>query len=172
MGSVISGGSIGGLLRYRSDALMPAINELGRLAIATADTINNQLGQGLDLNGDFGTSLFKDINSAIAVASRSQAAAGNSAASSNLNVAITDSSKLTTYDYKITFSDKTNPNMITVGGRTGSLSPRPRANSGANTKIIPPTNQMGVPSNTTHAKRRNRSSGKNNMRGSPRFFFR
>ncbi|RQO55014.1 flagellar hook-associated protein FlgK [Pseudomonas sp. KBW05] len=114
MGSVISGGSIGGLLRYRSDALMPAINELGRLAIATADTINNQLGQGLDLNGDFGTSLFKDINSATAIASRSQAAAGNSAASSNLNVTINDSSKLTTYDYKITFSDKTNPNIITV----------------------------------------------------------
>ena len=114
MGSVISGGSIGGLLRYRSDALMPAINELGRLAIATADTINNQLGQGLDLNGDFGTSLFKDINSATAIASRSQAAAGNSAASSNLNVTINDSSKLTTHDYKITFSDKTNPNIITV----------------------------------------------------------
>lgn len=114
LGNVISGGSIGGLLRYRSDALMPAINELGRLAIATADTINNQLGQGLDLNGEFGTSLFKDVNSATAIASRSQAAAGNSAASSNLNVTIDDSSKLTTFDYKVTFSDKTNPNTITV----------------------------------------------------------
>ncbi|TFY89716.1 flagellar hook-associated protein FlgK [Pseudomonas nabeulensis] len=114
LGSVISGGSIGGLLRYRSDALMPAINELGRLAIATADTINNQLGQGLDLNGDFGTSLFKDVNSAIAIASRSQGASGNSAGSGNLNVTIDDSSKLTTYDYKVTFTDKTNPNIITV----------------------------------------------------------
>ncbi|WP_419789967.1 FlgK family flagellar hook-associated protein, partial [Pseudomonas bubulae] len=62
LGAVISGGSIGGLLRYRSDALMPAINDLGRIAIATADTLNNQLGQGLDLNGDFGVSLFNDIN--------------------------------------------------------------------------------------------------------------
>ena len=114
LGSVISGGSIGGLLRYRSDALMPAINELGRLAIATADTMNNQLGQGLDLNGDFGTSLFKDVNNAIAIASRSQGASGNSAGSGNLNVTIDDSSKLTTYDYKVTFSDKTNPNIITV----------------------------------------------------------
>ncbi|NJJ59849.1 flagellar hook-associated protein FlgK [Pseudomonas sp. B14(2022)] len=114
LGSVVSGGSIGGLLRYRSDALMPAINELGRLAIATADTINNQLGQGLDLNGDFGTSLFKDINSAAAIASRSQGAAGNSATASNLNVTITDSSKLTTFDYQVTFSDNTNPNMVTV----------------------------------------------------------
>ncbi len=114
LGSVISGGSIGGLLRYRSDALMPAINELGRLAIATADTINNQLGQGLDLNGDFGVSLFKDINSATAIASRSQGASGNNPAASNLNVTITDSSKLTTQDYKVTFSDENNPNIVTV----------------------------------------------------------
>ncbi len=31
LGNVLSGGSIGGLLRYRSDALMPAINDLGVL---------------------------------------------------------------------------------------------------------------------------------------------
>ncbi|WP_460105950.1 flagellar hook-associated protein FlgK [Pseudomonas sp. H2_G10] len=114
LGSVVTGGSIGGLLRYRSDALMPAINELGRLAVVTADTVNNQLGQGLDLNGEFGTSLFKDINSATAIASRSQGASGNSATASNLNVTITDSSKLTTFDYKVTFSDQANPNMVTV----------------------------------------------------------
>lgn len=47
IGSVVSGGTIGGLLRYRSDVLMPAINDLGRLAIVAADTVNNQLGQGL-----------------------------------------------------------------------------------------------------------------------------
>ena len=114
LGGVISGGSIGGLLRYRSDALMPAINDLGRIAIATADTINNQLGQGLDLNGDFGVSLFKDINSAAAIASRSQGASGNSAGAGNLNVTIKDSSKLSTFDYTVTFSDKTDPNKVTV----------------------------------------------------------
>ncbi|KMT56803.1 flagellar hook-associated protein FlgK [Pseudomonas fildesensis] len=114
LGSVVTGGSIGGLLRYRSDALMPAINELGRLAIATADTLNNQLGQGLDLNGDFGVSLFKDINSATAIASRSQGAAGNSAASGNLNVTIKDSSQLSTFDYSVTFSDAANPDQVTV----------------------------------------------------------
>ncbi|KRP75128.1 MULTISPECIES: flagellar hook-associated protein FlgK [Pseudomonas] len=114
LGGVISGGSIGGLLRYRSDALMPAINDLGRIAIATADTINSQLGQGLDLNGDFGVSLFKDINSAAAIASRSQGASGNSAGSGNLNVTIKDSSQLSTFDYTVTFSDKTDPNKVTV----------------------------------------------------------
>ncbi|WP_421556690.1 flagellar hook-associated protein FlgK [Pseudomonas kitaguniensis] len=104
LGNVLTGGSIGGLLRYRSDALMPAINDLGRIAIATADTVNSQLGQGLDLNGDFGSSLFKDINSAAAIAQRSQGSASNSTGAGNLNVTIKDTSKLSTYDYKVTFT--------------------------------------------------------------------
>lgn len=118
LGNVLTGGSIGGLLRYRSDALMPAINDLGRIAIATADTINSQLGQGLDLNGDFGVSLFKDVNSATAIAQRSQAAVGNSAGAGNLNVTITDTSKLSTYDYKVTFTDATNFTVVRSDGKS------------------------------------------------------
>ncbi|MDY0831279.1 MULTISPECIES: flagellar hook-associated protein FlgK [unclassified Pseudomonas] len=117
IGSVVSGGSIGGLMRYRSDVLMPAINDLGRLAIVTADTINNQLGQGLDLNGDFGSSLFSDINSAAAISQRSQGTAGNSAGSGNLNVSIADSSKLTTYDYKVTFTSGNLYNVVRSDGK-------------------------------------------------------
>lgn len=116
LGNVLSGGSIGGLLRYRSDALMPAINDLGRIALATADTVNNQLGQGLDLNGDFGTSLFKDINSATAIVQRSQGAVGNSSAG-NLNVSIADTSKLSTYDYKVTFSSANNYTVVRSDGK-------------------------------------------------------
>jgi flagellar hook-associated protein 1 FlgK len=116
LGNVLSGGSIGGLLRYRSDALMPAINDLGRIALATADTVNNQLGQGLDLNGDFGTSLFKDINSATAIAQRSQGAVGNSSGG-NLNVSIADTSKLSTYDYKVTFSSANNYTVVRSDGK-------------------------------------------------------
>ncbi|WP_455926934.1 flagellar hook-associated protein FlgK [Pseudomonas capeferrum] len=118
IGSVVSGGSIGGLMRYRSDVLMPAINDLGRLAIVASDTINNQLGQGLDLNGDFGSSLFTDINSAAAIAQRSQGASGNSAGSGNLNVSIADSSKLTTYDYKVTFTSGNLYNVTRSDGQS------------------------------------------------------
>ena len=117
IGSVVTGGSIGGLLRYRSDVLMPAINDLGRIAIATADSVNSQLGQGLDLNGDFGSSLFSDINSAAAIAQRSQAAAGNSAGSGNLNVTIADSSKLSTFDYKVTFTSGNQYNVVRSDGK-------------------------------------------------------
>ncbi|CRM02931.1 MULTISPECIES: flagellar hook-associated protein FlgK [Pseudomonas] len=113
LGNVISGGSIGGLLRYRSDVLMPAINDLGRIAIVTADTINSQLGQGIDLNGEFGSSMFKDINSAASVALRSLSAQGNQGVGS-LGVTIKDTSKLTNFDYKVTFSDPADLNKITV----------------------------------------------------------
>ncbi|WP_416362903.1 flagellar hook-associated protein FlgK [Pseudomonas sp. NFX183] len=117
IGNVVSGGSIGGLLRYRSDALMPAINDLGRIAIATADSVNSQLGQGLDLNSDFGSSLFSDINSAAAITQRSQAASGNSAGSGNLNVTIADSSKLSTFDYKVTFTSGNQYNVVRSDGK-------------------------------------------------------
>lgn len=113
LGNVISGGSIGGLLRYRSDVLMPAINDLGRIAIVTADTINSQLGQGIDLNGEFGSSMFKDINSAASVALRSLSAQGNQGVGS-LDVTIKDTSKLTNFDYKVTFSDPVDLNKVTV----------------------------------------------------------
>ncbi|KAF1032488.1 MAG: Flagellar hook-associated protein 1 [Pseudomonas sp.] len=118
LGNVVTGGSIGGLLRYRSDVLMPAINDLGRIAIVTADTINNQLGQGLDMNGEFGSSLFSDINSAAAIAQRSQGAAGNSAGSGNLNVSIKDSSQLTTFDYKVTFTSGNQYTVVRSDGKS------------------------------------------------------
>src|SRR5690606_10374300 len=44
---VLTGGAIGGLLRFRDEALDPAMNELGRLALVVADRVNQQLAQGL-----------------------------------------------------------------------------------------------------------------------------
>ena len=58
----IDGGELGGLLRYRSDTLDPALNEMGRIAIVFAAESNNKHHLGTDLNGDQGVDLFKDIN--------------------------------------------------------------------------------------------------------------
>ncbi|EIK93156.1 flagellar hook-associated protein FlgK [Pseudomonas sp. M47T1] len=105
--SVVSGGSIGGLLRYRSDVLNPAQNSLGQIALTVSDSINSQLGQGVDSNGDLGSNLFSSINSATAVASRSLASSNNSTGSGNLNVTIADTGALTTSDYQVTFTSPT-----------------------------------------------------------------
>lgn len=104
--SVVTGGQLGGLLRYRSDILQPTQNEVGRMAIVLADSINTQLEQGIDLDGQFGTSLFKDVNDPSVVSQRSLAS-GLNAGTSNLNVSIDDSSALTISDYKVTFTSDT-----------------------------------------------------------------
>ncbi|WP_213876062.1 flagellar hook-associated protein FlgK [Pseudomonas sp. dw_358] len=105
--SVTTGGTIGGLLRYRTDVLTPAMNQLGRTAMAVSDTVNTQLAQGVDLNGQFGSTMFSSINSATAEANRSIASSANSAGSGNLDVAISDTSKLTTNDYSVKFTSAT-----------------------------------------------------------------
>ena len=66
--SVMTGGEIGGLLRYRSTVLDPAMNELGRVALVVADQMNSLQAQGIDKNGDFGSNLFNSINSAAQMA--------------------------------------------------------------------------------------------------------
>ncbi|QRY82149.1 flagellar hook-associated protein FlgK [Pseudomonas sp. PDNC002] len=104
--SVVTGGQMGGLLRYRSDVLDSTQNELGRMAVVLADTFNSQLAQGLDLNGNFGAQLFKDINDASVIGNRSLANTHNTG-TGNLNVNITDSSALTTSDYEVTFTSAT-----------------------------------------------------------------
>jgi len=105
--NVMSGGEMGGLLRYRNDVLTPAVNGLGRIAMVVADQVNKQLGQGLDQSGNFGAALFNDINSAAAISQRSIANANNDPASGNLNVSIKDTSKLAASDYQVTFTSAT-----------------------------------------------------------------
>ncbi|ELF6204617.1 flagellar hook-associated protein FlgK [Pseudomonas putida] len=102
-----TGGELGGLIRYRTDTLDPALNELGRVALAVADAINSQLAQGVDKNGNFGATLFGDINSAKAISERSIAKSTNSAGSGNLDVTIKDPGKLSTSDYQVTFTSAT-----------------------------------------------------------------
>ncbi|PBP55662.1 flagellar hook-associated protein FlgK, partial [Pseudomonas syringae] len=123
--SVLTGGSIGGLLRYRNEVLVPATNELGRTAMVLSDQVNSQMNQGIDSKGNFGSNLYSSINSAEAITQRSIGKTTNSVGSGNLNVTIGDTSKLTANDYEVTFSDSSNftvrrlPNGESVGA--GSL---------------------------------------------------
>ncbi|WP_249676937.1 flagellar hook-associated protein FlgK [Pseudomonas abieticivorans] len=105
--SVVSGGTIGGLLRYRSDVLDPAQNSLGQIALTVSDSINSQLAQGVDNNGNLGSNLFSSINSATAIAQRSLASSSNSTGSGNLDVTIADTGALTNNDYQVTFTSPT-----------------------------------------------------------------
>jgi flagellar hook-associated protein 1 FlgK len=52
------GGSLGGSLEFRSTMLDPTLAEVGRLALATADTVNQAQNSGVDLYGNLGSDLF------------------------------------------------------------------------------------------------------------------
>lgn len=115
--NVTTGGEIGGLLRYRSEVLDPAMNELGRVALVVADQMNSQMAQGIDKNGEFGGNLFNDINSLRMISQRSMASAANSAGSGNFDVTIKDTGKLSTSDYTVTFSSATNYSVKRSDGK-------------------------------------------------------
>lgn len=98
----ISGGEMGGLLRYRTEVLDPTVNALGRLALSISSEVNSQLGQGLDLKGQVGAALFNNINDPKLAALRVRPMADNlSNASAAMN--ITNTKLLTTSDYQLDF---------------------------------------------------------------------
>lgn len=124
----ISGGEVGGLLRYREEVLDPTVNALGRLALSINSEINSQLGQGLDLKGQVGADLFNNINDPKLTALRVRPMADNiSNASGAMN--ITNTKLLTTSDYQLDF-DGTNYSarrlsdgaVMTVTNNAGVLS--------------------------------------------------
>ena len=59
--SLITGGTLGGLLRFRNEALDPATNELGRIAITIAENVNAQHALGQDLDGKLGGAYFNTM---------------------------------------------------------------------------------------------------------------
>lgn len=129
--SVLTGGEIGGLMRYRNTVLDPAMNELGRVALVVADQMNSIQASGIDMNGAFGSNLFSNINSAAQISQRSVASLNNSAGSGNFNIAIKDSGKLTTNDYKVTFTSGTDytvqrlPDGTSMGAFNTATTPPP-----------------------------------------------
>ena len=54
----LSGGQIGGLLRFRSEIIDPAQNQVGLVALGLAASLNDQHQLGLDLDGIAGSNLF------------------------------------------------------------------------------------------------------------------
>jgi flagellar hook-associated protein 1 FlgK len=112
---LITGGEMGGLIRYREAVLDSTLNSIGRLALSVTDQVNRQLGQGLDLNGQFGNGLFRELNDPLLIGQRSLARDGNKGdvtssppiIPGNLNVLIEDTSQLTTSDYEVEFTSGT-----------------------------------------------------------------
>lgn len=100
----ITGGEVGGLSRFRSDALDPALSALGRIALAITDGLNQQQKLGIDLEGELGSAIFTDINDPALIVDRVRSDTANRLPNDRvLKVTIDDVSALTTSDYQLKF---------------------------------------------------------------------
>lgn len=100
----LTGGEVGGLARFRNEALDPSLNALGRISIALADGINKQQGLGIDLEGNIGRSIFTDINDPALIKNRVRADGRNAPPTDReVTVTINDVNQLTTSNYDFSF---------------------------------------------------------------------
>ncbi|TAA40333.1 flagellar hook-associated protein FlgK [Corallincola spongiicola] len=112
------GGQIGAMFTYRDNDLRNAINELGLTAMAVADSFNQQQAQGLDLDGNIGNDLYRDIND-IEVARLRMKYDSSNAGNMVGNVTINDMNMVTGDDYEVAYDLGTNSYTIT-NTNTGS----------------------------------------------------
>ena len=94
--SNLSGGTLGGLLQFRSESLDAARNGLGRVAIGMAGTFNQQHRLGQDTNGNLGGDFFT-------VPSPSVTASTRNTGSAVVAADITGYGALTTSDYSLRY---------------------------------------------------------------------
>jgi len=114
--SLITGGALGGLIRFRKEALDPAMNELGRVAASAAQTFNAQNALGQDLLGNIqGSAAFQSdffvISPSTPKVIANSANTGSAAVTASFNAASNNGTNfytnLTASDYRVSF-DGTN----------------------------------------------------------------
>jgi flagellar hook-associated protein 1 FlgK len=132
--SQLSGGSLTGLFDVRDNVVIPAIRELGKLAIGIVDGFNRQQSLGRDLNGDAGTNLFKDINDPQTVLTRTLNSRENPN-KSNFEIYIRNSEQLTSDEYDMEY-DGTNLDIFdSAGNLVQQFTPADIANMSAGTQL-------------------------------------
>ncbi len=105
----ITGGKLGGLLTFRSDALDATQNDLGRIALGISIAINDQHAKGFDLSGTPGGEFFNVGTPKVVGNEKNSATAGTPTAS----YVPGELSKITNQDYRVEF-DGTNYKVTRV----------------------------------------------------------
>lgn len=99
--SMLSGGTLGALLEFRSTTLDASQNALGRIAVALAQTVNDQHKLGVDLNGTLGTNFFS-LGSNSPYVKNNTANGGSGAIAASYSA--TAAGALTTASYRLTYT--------------------------------------------------------------------
>lgn len=101
----LSGGTLGALLSYRTNTLDAAQNQLGRTALAVAQSVNAQQSKGLTLTGAKGQPIF-------VVPYPSVAAMKANMGTASVSASVSDISSLTNDNYILTYTgNSTSPSV-------------------------------------------------------------
>jgi flagellar hook-associated protein 1 FlgK len=95
--SLLAGGTLGGLIGFRSASLDAAQNGLGRIAMGLAITFNDQHALGQDLTGTLGGDFFTEPTAGVLDNS-------NNTGTAVVTATVNDVSTLTTSDYRLVYS--------------------------------------------------------------------
>lgn len=106
--SQITGGSLGGLLNFRSQTLDDVQNALGRVALTLAQNFNDQHRLGQDLTGALGQNFF---STSVPTVRPSSLNTGTGMPTANINATTID--RLTGSDYRLTFVGGATPYALT-----------------------------------------------------------
>lgn len=94
----LTGGTLGGVLKFRTDTLDVVQNQIGQLALTLTSQFNAQQTQGLDLNGIAGINLFNTIQPQVSPSSR------NPSTSPLITASFDKTSLVTSSDYSVRYT--------------------------------------------------------------------
>jgi flagellar hook-associated protein 1 len=121
--SDMTGGTLGGMLNFRSQVVDPARNQLGLVSIGLANVINTQQAAGIDLNGNTGQPILAVGGAQVQAATTNLGGATVAVTRSNVN-------QLTSSDYLLTktasgwqLMNKTSGGLVTMTGAGTIASP-------------------------------------------------
>ena len=97
----LGGGSMAGLLRFNNTDIAEGRNLLGRIALTTTTTVNDQHKLGIDLKGDTGVDLLKPI------AIPAGYPAAYNTGSGSVTATVADAAALAASDYRVSFASGT-----------------------------------------------------------------
>lgn len=104
------GGAIGGLFTARRD-LEPAKRELGQLAVALADAMNQQNRLGMDLDNELGGDLFS-----LGASDGLPYSQNTGSGAAKVNFVPGKGTEVTTFDYEVQFSSATGYEVFSIDG--------------------------------------------------------
>lgn len=112
----LTGGTLGGILQFRSQMIDPTRNALGQIAVTVANAVNQQNNAGMDQNGNLGGNVFAVGGVGV---DPSTANTGNA----TVTVTRSDPNAITTANYQLSYSSSGWSMIRTDTGASVPLTP-------------------------------------------------